>query len=1259
MAGLDEGSLTTGFSKKRIIGIILVAVILFSTFAFALTLFSTIFNTQRLDPNDNLANAPEEDPILTVPPLPWNLSDILDFFNALNQTPDVDLTEEEIEDLAEQYEDMIDGSIDDIDLSSMAALIGALLFSDEEVFRVYDYDDISSVSGNLWKYESFDEYTGTSWECTSPLSDYSFYSYSNYYSQHSGQDIYNISMPLSPEQVGYSSFIIPNLFPTPYIMSGSIDVPNINPGETRLMKTGFNSTTLTLDFTSTEDVNMSYELFGADLPTYNELNSSAVDADYTPESIKDRYLQLPPDISTYISANPYFESHYNNLDTIINDDDNAVVVASKIRTYLENNFYFGLEAMDNDPPADDEDTVEWFCEHQEGVWSDFVSAFCAFGRAFNLSCRYIDGYNSRFLEEVYDSIEGKNAIPIMYRNIYNWAEVYVPTAVDGTGKWAQLDVCENISPFNGSGPGPGFGDFNISVSTNFTDGYRNVGNVANISAKLTSENYSVSNRIIEFRDVTMDTTIGQAITDTNGSAWITVPIDNNQTIGAHLIVASYSLAYGSTNYTVTGSNTTINLELTNLTPTTVNVSQDPTFRVQGYLEDPNTIDNRRIAYANIFYYLFEKGSSIPIPLALSPVSNYTSTDGSIDQILTLNASLPSGEYELKADFNGSWVWSTDIYPYINDSSNRLDLNITEEEVYSVQFYMNDVEANNNTNPVITRGANLKLEAKLLNETGGPVPGEIIKFYNSSGNLIGQNITNLHGIARYSYKIKNYVPAGPNKLRAAYGSFQNSSYFVLNAPINFTLNSFPNPTSISKYDSYSSSTFNIQDHLLDDQNNPIKYGQFSVDMLDGGSETFYLSYEGGSYYSSSTGIIDIDHSVLDTTPSKNYTIRVSFDGIFDYPGAEPYFDLSTFSNFTSIKNGTSDLEVFDPYNVTILFRINGTATEPFYDDSTLPERYNKGDIIMFAVDISNYSGPVTSNTVRFYDVDQGNTLIESHTFNGNEIPKGHYNFTIDTNNAGWNAGAHQIRVSWGNMGVYNSTYIIINETATISLDQSEFSIQRGVDNFIISGDITDESDSLRGLEVGIHLYDTSNQDLSEYINYATGSQNITINNDGTFSFDISSIDMDLQQGPYKIRVEFNGTINLPGIFLNDYMVHFNSEFLNFNLTAGTEILQQDYYTLEYEDEYPNYWVDTDTLVVVGNLTWDNNTGISYKNINVTVKNLSGNIIANNIDQTDEFGGFNISLSIDDSWPTLRDNTEIWVEFNSNDFYYVISSTKQFS
>ncbi|MBD3196783.1 MAG: hypothetical protein GF317_17130 [Candidatus Lokiarchaeota archaeon] len=1242
MSGIEEDLLGPTISKKRVASIIIIAVLLLAVFAYSVVFFNWLLGSARLNPNERLDGAPEEDALLTEPPIPWNMSDLLDAF----QDMDINLTDDMLDDLA----DLADGNIDDLDLSQFADLSAALLFSDIEVFRIYDYDSLSSLQSNLWKYEVYDDYLSTEWQCSVPLNDFEFYSYTDYFNLHSSQDLLTIAMELSPD-IGINSFMIPNLFPNPYIMDGSINVPNINPSGTILKKNSFNSTTLTLDFTSGEEVNMSYQLFGLDIPTLSEVSVYALDEDLTPSTIQSQYIQLPPSINEYITAHPYFQSHYNSLNATILGSDNAVEVAQKIQTYLTANFAFGTNAMDNDPPEDTEDTVEWFCEHEEGIWSDFASAFSVFCRAFGVASRFVNGYNSRFLEETYDPVEGKNVIPIKYRNIYNWAEIYVPTAITGAGEWVQVDVCENIDPIlNGTG---GSGAFNITVSSNFTDGDRFSGTVANITAKLTSQNTTVDNRLIEFYDYSMDESLGQAYTDQNGSASILVDINASQTIGHHIITASYSTAVNFTTYMITGGS--INLSLTNLSPSIVNVSNDPTALIEGTLNDP--INGKPVRFALVNFLLFQKGTNNIVPLAFEPVFANTSDTGTFSELLTFNSSLPIGEYEIRADFNGTWLFSGSSYPSINDSSNRLPINITKEITYDLHFYINNVEASDNNAPVVRRGNQIELKAIVLNSTGGTIAGEYVGFYDFNNNFIGGSISNALGEAVYTYSVDNTIPGGPNKVYARLGTSQNSSYYILNANISLNMNTFPNPNSV-RMNSGLGDTFIISGYLYDEFSNPIRYGSVNIEMLDGAIDVapLYLVYESGSYISQQNGYIYLEFSVSDTTPTQNFTIQVSFNGNFYYPSPEPTFNLGVYSNFTSTQQGNYELNVYDQYDITILFSIDDTPTQAAYNNANPPNTYESSDSLTLQVDIFNSSGPAEFYMVSFTDVDQNNQEIANYTFNGTEVPAGHYNTTLSL--SGWNAGIHQIRVTWGSFGVYNSTYIIINETVDVNSVLSTpalAEIQRNQDGFTVSGSIQDNSEGLRGMQVSIHLLDIANNDVSGSLNYATGySQYMLVNNDGTFEFVIDQVD-DSLQGKYKIRIDFNGTLSATGLSLNNYMESKSSDIIYLNITARTSISGY-YYTIGY----PSGWYTYDTCIVEGTLSWDNGTTVSNAIINVTVKNGTGTILNSKTNTTDINGDFYVSFTVQ---PTWDDDTEIWVYFESEDeftspfVYYVEDSQQQ--
>ncbi|MFX1590588.1 MAG: transglutaminase-like domain-containing protein, partial [Promethearchaeota archaeon] len=385
MSDIREELLGSTINKKRVVGIILVALLLVSVFAFSTAFFSFLFGTRRPNPNKRKADTEYEPADPTPPPYPFDE----DFWQDLLDQVDP----EDIPELLDMLEELFDGDIDDLDLGNFSEGLLEFLFGagagEIEVFRVYDYLSFDNMSDVLWKFECFDQYTGTGWESTAGSDPYNFYTYGDYYSQYSPDpELLKLKMPISPN-IGSNNMIIPSLFPTPFIMESSISAPNLTPGSEQLYKTDFNCTTVDLSFTSDDDVNMTYELFGEHLKSPFIINSSAIEASYTPAPIQSKYLVLPPTIELYRSNNPYFSNHTDILNqTIINANDNAFEVANKIRIYLQTQFSFPMTPEDYNPAPDGVDVVEWFCETGQGIWSDFASAFCAFSRVFGVSSRF-------------------------------------------------------------------------------------------------------------------------------------------------------------------------------------------------------------------------------------------------------------------------------------------------------------------------------------------------------------------------------------------------------------------------------------------------------------------------------------------------------------------------------------------------------------------------------------------------------------------------------------------------------------------------------------------------------------------------------------------------------------------------------------------------------------------------------------------------------------------------------------------------------
>ncbi|MFX0057689.1 MAG: transglutaminase domain-containing protein [Candidatus Hodarchaeota archaeon] len=1225
MSEFREDLLISTINKKRVIGIILIVVLLISLFAFSSFLLGLIWGSQRPTPSDRLLEADEESVTLDLIPFPYNLSDFQ------NQFPN--LTLDQLQDLF----DMFDGDVDDFNLTSFSQTILPLLASEVEVFRIYDYFDFNSLSDNLWRYECFDEYTGDAWQSTAITQDYDFYTYSDYFNNYWWLDILRIQMPLTPS-LGINSMVTPTLFPIPFIMEGSVNANNLDYNSIKLYKDSYNCTILNLNFTSSNPVNMSYELFGLDLPSDQDVNNSALDEDLTPDPIKNKFLQFPSSKQVYLSSHPFFESEYNILNNIIDQGDNAFEVANKIRNYLQANFTVGINALQNDPPANGEDVVEWFCEHREGLWPEFASAFTMFCRAFNVSSRYVDGFNSRGIIEEFDSFG--SYVAIKYKNIYNWAEIYVPTDISGQGVWVQMEITPIL-------------DFNLQVDSEYPF-YNRPSNV-NLTATLTSSSTSIENRRITFYDETTQTFLGEALTDINGIASISVNINNSHVVGPHVITASYLTVINATIYTILGDAA---INLTSLIsagpiPNEINISLNDPYPdevfVQGYVYDP--LNNERILNAQVNFNLFLDGTYTDVPNAFSPLSSYTDNNGDFSVNLFLNPFVIKGDYEVRVDFNGTWdlYGFPFTYPDINGSSNRMELDVVDETTFNLLFYIDNIEAWNYEAPSISRYSTIELKAIVINETGNPVQDQVVDFYDYSQNLyLGSDITNGSGIATYNYYIDN-LAAGPNLVYVQLGSLTNYSYFILDAPITFFMDVWPQNREISRTGS-TDRIFVIHGYLNDTENSkPVKFAFFNINMFDGPLDvaSSYLNLVSGSYRTSNYGEIFAVFSVSSATPTKNYTLRISFNGYFDYTNPAPYFfNLDTYINFTTSSDANYELRVYDPEQVDIIFKIEGQHSLPFYDNGNPPATYNWPDFANFEVWINQSGTYAPAGSIVYLRDFYTNTLLASYTFQASD--NGYHQFLISTSSL--HAGLHQIRVRYENNSIlydtFNSTYVVINETININVNQNNLSILRDQQNFIISGTLYEGGVSLRGLIIKIMLLDISLNDNSSYLNLV-GLQSIVINNDGTFQFTINSIDINCIQGPYYIRIDFEGSINAPGIDLINYMTPTNSSLRNIDVTAGTYLTQNTFYT-EYESQYPNLWVDGDTLYVIGNLYWDNGTALSGVVVNVTVKLLDGTIVAyNDTVLTDGSGQFNASIYIDPSnplWPTYRDQTEIWVYFD---------------
>ncbi|MFX0074763.1 MAG: transglutaminase domain-containing protein [Candidatus Hermodarchaeota archaeon] len=1126
MSEFREDLLATPINTKRVIKIVVTAVLLLEAFMFSTVLLNLLWDNQRPPPSDRLAEAEDEDVILVLPPFPYNLTDFQDLFGNQN------LTSDQLSDILDALQEMFDGNIDDLDLSNFTQALAGLMGSEIEVFRIYDYDDLNEMRTKLWKYESFDEYTGDGWHSSAAKQIFDFYSYSNYSTYHSDKDLLSLKMFLTPNP-GLNSMVIPSLFPNPYIMEGSVFTnPSYLASPPSLYKDDFNCTTMDLDFvTSTQgNVSMNYELFGLDLPTGAEIDAMAVEPVHVDPIIKNKYLQLKGDtLDVYINNNDDFAYYVDELNKSISSTDNAFIVADKIRNYLQYNFTRITDPSQYNPASQGYDQVEWFCERGTGYWADFTSAFCAFARVFGVPTRFVNGFNSFTIQEFFDGNELKNAFSIKFKHMYTWAEIYVPTDTFGNGRWIQMDVYYDSY---GGNP-PSLLNYSLVLNSNFTAGYR--GNVANLTATLTLDGNPVDGRSISFFDLSTYQSLGQVDTNINGEATLIVDIDNTQVVGPHYIFAQFNPTVNDTTvYTVYGD---IEVNLQSINPQEVNTSIDPLTNIQGFVYDP--IANANVGGTTLEIVVFYKGTSIRVPGAIFDTTFFNANPNGFFDIYTNVIDNSIDQYDLRIDTNGSWYFNPLAFGFVNDSSNRIQFNVTRGILKYVWFYINEVPSFISDYPVVNRGSDLILKAKVVNETYSPLPNQNVQFFDyRSGLQIGTNTTDINGIARFRYTVDSFMTTGPNLLYAKLGIEENHSYFILNEEPIINIFSGPTPRIVNRTSVGATNTFfNIEGELLDDTTGrPIGNTLVTLKLLRGGMDYSPYLIPSDTIWTDFNGYFNVWFEVASNTPTGNYTLRLDFNGTIDrsfHPIFPVFFNLPYINTSSVFMN---ELMVTTPTTLLFNFWIDGTP----FNDYNQPVIYRNG-YVNLSVYLESGGIPIGDGEwIDFYDVTQDMLIGSVQTVNG--YASLIYNtgfFTV--------AGPHQVYARWGSN--YNYSYFILDANISINLvsGPTPNMIARsdpGVRNFNLHGYVNDTTNAMpiKYARIFVYMFDQSLIDYSGYLTLESGL--LRLDESGEFDLTYSVISSTPEKN-YTIIVAFDGWFMYSWPFiLNNEHDFFLGGFSNF-------------------------------------------------------------------------------------------------------------------
>jgi len=908
----------------------------------------------------------------------------------------------------------------------------------------------------------------------------------------------------------------------------------------QIYRTEFNSTTVNLNFESGGPINMSFEMHGSFLPSNYEINVSALEAIYTPAPIQNKYVQLPPDIDVYKANNPFFFNHFQILDGIIDSNDNAFMVANKIRNYLQYQFTFPTDPADYNPPPDGRDIVDWFCETQQGVWSDFAAAFCVFTRAFGVASRFVNGFHSQGIQEVIDNEWFQPTFAIKYANLYNWAEIYVPTDYSGTGQWVQMDIM--FDSF-GTGGNPWTPDnYSISVYSNFTAGYRDGNRIANITASLTLQGIPQVNRTITFIDSATDDIIGYGVTNSIGDTSILVPINNSQVVGPHWITAQYNpQIYNSTLYMIYGD---IDVQLTDVNPQEVNISVSRMTNIQGYVVDP--LNGIRVKSTTLEPLLLQKGTNIRVG---SPPFDFPFFDtdyfGDFNIDVNVDPSVLVGQYDIRIDFNGSWYGGWPLAAGImNDSSNRMDFNVTKGILKYVWFYINDVPSNNPNSPLVNRYETMVLKAQVVNETFAPMPNEVVTFYDHTrGFTIGSNTTDAFGITTFTYSLGIDSLSGPNLLYAKLGIEENYSYCILNEAPLINLISGPTPREINRTGSGSTNTqFNLIGNIRDATNgNPLRNTELRVKLMNGGVD--YSSYliPGDIIWTDFSGDFNYYFEVASNTPTGNYSIRIDFNGTIDYGWIAEYpFFFNNLQFWNTSSTFSNQLKVVAPTTLLFNFWIDGTDSQD-YNQPVI----NRNGALNLSVYLEWGMTPIADGEwIEFYDVTQGDSIGFVQTVGG----RAYLMYYTDISTA---AGPHLIYARYGSD--YNYSYFILDAPLEIDLTigPSPQIVNRSGSigtTFNLQGSVYDSLNGapIKFCEIYVQLWDGPT-DVSHYLILNSGS--FQLDASGTFDMTFSVSDSTPAKN-YTLRIAINGVFlySWPNNQFNEHNFYLFS-FTNFTDSAN--------------------------------------------------------------------------------------------------------------
>ncbi len=1208
--------------------------------------------------------------------------------------PDIDwdsllenLSPEQLQQMAE----LLSGNLDNLDPSLLAGLLGA----DPEalntvMFRVFDYPSVSDVQSELFRYSVFDSFSNSEWAKSSSASVPG--SYETNYITPDVTPQYRIRLPQGTITAGEEySITVPGVSPETYIQQGSVhsQYNNFDWGSVQTPYVDdFGVMSLEPVFTASGSQNISVRSWGFERSggSYYYNSTTRANPAIIPVDIQAQYLEFPGGVtaSQYAASRPYFtavaEDIQDRFDT--NPSANLFVKANMIRNYIQDSF-----SCDPVNPSEAADIVEETCQTLIGDYTAISSTYIMLARYFQIPARFVMGYSGQYASETmdptgsWDYVMAQSTVEIKLLNIYVWAETFMPVEDDGTGDWVPMDVLQTsfsdgYSDGNPEGsPIPPNTELRVFLNGTTFDPSTSMylysvdrPTIVNITVNVTVVG-TPYNGSVTLYDLLEDQTLS-IITATNGWGTFLWNVSTNVIAGGHAIRVS---AGALMNFTGVGVRGILNLAFEERVPDTIyRPSPNQDLRVIGYLEDIAYTGNRsnnNVPKANISVDL----SMLPDPF--TPGTIKTNDTGEFATNITLNPSVVDGSYNVRLYFYGMFTFTIPQVGQVSvfvDSMSATSVMRTLEVLDPNGVVFNFYVAGNDRTHYTTRvnpGATVNLTANII-IGGTPQTETWVYFYYQGANAtsssyIMQAITNSTGWANYTWTVPTTIGTGPAVIEAYFYDTINSEYCydavycVVNRSINLGYISTPSPTNLVVDDDW----FSFSALLNDNTGNAVPDAIIHSVILDtfGSESGFSLRYNPYTFTSAS-GYAGFGDQVTGSGIFTTYYVDVWFNNTF-------YFHNSLFYNIHHYDPGWVTVPWFDSDNAwqcpivisdgsyhALLLWINGTETRlDSYTDANPPRSYTKGQIVELMVRAISSGGPQDSESISFYDVSDGNTLLGTITTAGGGWAT--CNYLINPNTF---TGPHQLRVIWASEGLQNYTVAFVN-SSTVTLDSfyvSPSNVIRGQTAISVSGYLHDGN--TRGIYRGqvnlVLLSSTGNYIGSGY--FTGGSTNQITSTSGAFAFNVM-ISTALQQGTYQIRVDFNQTIDATSFSAcptyltsaSGFLASKSSGVTTINVNASVRFSQAIYSPATPEaGEY---------ITVSGYILWDNGSTLdsgTYQDwINVTVWETSNSshilAMANLIDGTMNPSGY-ISISIQVIW--IETFSVRW-EFISEDI--LIASTNQ--